>query len=257
MFADVSHFSMAGFPVAIADQQAFARQLEGFANQCDPEPMSEADLICVVRDPSGGEIWIGLRKEAASTAMATVNPGFGGQGRARMEIVGTAAEEEYKPFEVTVTASLEGVPVVFDLADPRQTKLLKPGSELTLSLAAFSFQPELFKDEMSYYAAQRKRKPAVAFAANYFIPSGTFNPEVGGAAGDEGPAAYADFAGTVLKSELRTNGAGHGSFWWALVKTYGEMTVDVVLDPTTVKQALKPGMVVTGRFWLSGRVQTP
>jgi hypothetical protein len=257
MLADVSHFSMAGFPVAIADKEAFGRQLEGYANHCDPEPMSEADMICVVRDPSGGEIWIGLRKEAATASVTTVNPGFGGQGRARMEIVGTAAEEEYKPFEVTVTASLDGVPVVFDLADPRQANLLKPGSELTLSLSAFSFEPELYKDEKSYYAAQREHKATVVFAADYFVPSGSFNPEVGGAADELGATAYADFAGTILKSELRTNGAGHGRFWWALVKTYGEMTVDVVLDPSTVKQKLKPGMVVSGRFWLSGRVQSP
>lgn len=258
MLADVSHFSMAGFPVDTADRAAFAREIESFVDRCTPEPMGGKDLICVVRDPSGGEIWIGLRRDKnAGAALTAVNPAFGGEGQARMEIVGKSVAEEQKPFEVTVTASFGDIPVVFDLADPRQADLLKAGRELNLSLAAFSFEPEFFKDEKSYYAAQPSGKDAIVFASEYFIPSGMFDEKVGGAAGKDGPAAYADFAGTVLKSELRTNSTGRGRFWWALVDAYGDMTIDVVLDPSTVKQAIEPGMVISGRFWLSGRVRTP
>ncbi len=97
------------------------------------------------------------------------------------------------------------------------------------------------------------------FAPDYFVPSGMFFERVGGAMPDGAgrPIGFADFAGKVLKSELRTNAAGSGKFWWALVQTYGGSTVDVVMDPATVSSDPAVGSIVTGRFWLSARLVSP
>ena len=65
---------------------------------------------------------------------------------------------------------------------------------------------------------------------------------------------YADFAGKVLKSEHRTNKAGSGRFWWALVQTYDGATIDVVVDPSTIHGDPKPGAIMAGRYWLSARL---
>jgi hypothetical protein len=96
----------------------------------------------------------------------------------------------------------------------------------------------------------------VQFAANYFIPSGMFLKSAGGemADGSSRPVGYADFAGKVLKSELRTNHSGSGNFWWALVQTYDGATIDVVADPTTLRDAPKTGAIMAGRYWLTARL---
>ncbi len=257
MDSDINHFSQAGFELKMTDAAAMSQSIQPFAERCAPETLAGADLICVVHDPSGAELWIGFKKlENGQLELATVNPGFAGEGRAKAEIVGDVSEPQWKPFEIAVSASLAGdeVPFVFDLADPRQAGQAKPGKAVAVSLTGFSFDARVFKNAKVYYRAQKKDGAKVAFAVNHFIPSGTFDAAMGGMAKGDRPTAYADFAGTVVKSQLRTNAAGGGRFWWALVRTYGDYTIDVVLDPTQVKLAPAPGTVVSGRFWLSGRL---
>ena len=41
-------------------------------------------------------------------------------------------------------------------------------------------------------------------------------------------------------------------FWWALVDTVGG-TFDVVIDPALLSNPIRPGNVIAGWFWLSGR----
>ena len=209
-----------------------------------------------MRDPSGGELTIGLIRGAEGQAeFATLNPGFAGEGRARVEIVADVSDAEWTPFEVTVSARFAGeeTPLVLDLADPEQADRLKPGAKVVVDIAAFGFEPAVYADEAAFGKSQAKAK--VRFASNFFIPIGLFAETVGGTLSADGrPTAYADFAGKVLKAELRTNQAGSGRFWWALVETYGGATVDVVIDPRTIRRDPRPGSIVTGRFWLSARL---
>jgi hypothetical protein len=257
MDANVNHFTQAGFEVSSTDGEAMSRSIQPYAEACVPEVLAGSDLICLVHDSSGAELWIGLRKlENGQLELASFNPAFVGEGRAKAKIAGDVSDPEWKPFEIAVSATFAGdeVPFVFDLADPRQAAQAKPGKAVAVSLTGFSFDARVFKDEKVYYQAQKKDGAKVVFAANHFIPSGSFTAEMGGMAGPERPTAYADLAGTVLKSQLRTNAAGRGRFWWALVRTYGDYTIDIVLDPTQVKLAPTPGTVVSGRFWLTGRL---
>lgn len=257
MDSDVSHFSQAGFEVSATDPAAMSRSLQPFAEKCVPQALAGADSICLVHDSSGAQLWIGLRKlENGQLELTTVNPGFAGEGRVRAKIVGDVSDPRWRPFEIAVSASLAGdeVPFVFDLADPRQAAQARPGKAVAVSVTGFSFDARIFKNEKGYYKAEKKGRAKAVFAANHFIPSGTFAPEIGGMAQETRPTAYADFAGTVVKSQLRTNAAGGGRFWWALVRTYGDHTIDVVLDPAQVKLAPVPGTIVSGRFWLSGRL---
>ncbi|HEX6374262.1 MAG TPA: hypothetical protein VFZ91_00920 [Allosphingosinicella sp.] len=257
MDADVNHFSQVGFEVQTADAAALSQSIQPYAERCVPETLAGADQICLVRDPSGAELWIGLKVlEGGQLELASFNPGFAGEGRAKAEIVGDVSDPEWKPFEIAISASLAGdeIPFVFALADPRQAARAGPGKAIAVSLTGFSLGARVFKNEKRYYQAQKKDGAAIVFAANHFVPSGTFIAEVGGMAEGGRPTPYADFAGTVLKSELRSNTAGRGRFWWALVRTYGDYTIDVVLHPAQVELDPVPGTVVSGRFWLSGRL---
>jgi hypothetical protein len=51
------------------------------------------------------------------------------------------------------------------------------------------------------------------------------------------------------------NAISRTQYWWALVETIGG-TFDVVIDPDLLSDQPRPGNVVSGWFWLSGRLLT-
>jgi hypothetical protein len=257
MPADVSHFSMIGFASHMNSPGGLGELVDKHSGRCQPIQLTATDIVCVARDASGGDLWISVRRRAdGQNEFITLNPGFAGEGRARIEIVAQNSDPEYLPFEVGVAArfSDQKTPVVFDLADPSQAALAKGGTSLTVDLAAFSFEPKVYSDEQSYLASQAKAN--VRLAPNFFIPSGSFFEKVGGAMPDDAkrPTAYADFAGKALKVSHRSNVTGGQDFWWALVETYEGATIDVVMDSSTLTKEPKVGSIISGRFWLSGRV---
>jgi hypothetical protein len=250
---------MVGFALDVRSEARVLKSAGTYLTNCTLTELTPSESVCLVRDRSGGELRLALRKTASGAAeLITLNPGFDGEGRVDVEIDGDASDPDWKPFEVAMSARFAGeaTPFVFDLADPADAARLKPGAKVTMEVAAFSYQPAVYVNEAAYAKAQAATEAKIQFAPNFFIPSGMFLASVGGAIpeGSSRPTAYADFAGAVLKSELRTNDAGKGRFWWALVRTYGGATVDVVIDPKTIRTEPKVGSIVTGRFWLSARL---
>jgi hypothetical protein len=259
VFADITHFSMVGFAYEGAAESGLNSMVRRQLQNCTPQPLDQANVSCAVRDPSGAELWISLRKGPDGQAsLVTMNPAFAGESRVKVRIDGENSDPEYLPFEVGRSARFSGqaTPIVFELADPSQATAAKPGADITVAISAFSFTPELYSDAAAYYAAQKAKGAKVALGAEAFIPSGMFFEKVGGALPDGGkrPVAYADFSGTVLKATLRRNAAGGGSFWSLLARTYDGATVDIVLDPASVKVEPKVGAIISGRFWLSAHV---
>lgn len=258
MLDDASHFSMVGFDLDVRDPAAFTRDLAPFVRTCQPREFAPNELLCRVKDPSGGELLISLHKTGRGGAeMVTVNPAFDGEGRATVTIDGDVSDPEWKTFERAYSAHFEAydTPVVFELSDPEQASLAKHGQKVTVEIAAFSFDLKVFPDAAAFQRDQ-KDKP-VQWSDAFFVPSGMFNPDAGGAAKADRPTPYADFAGTVIKSELRTNLAGGGRFWWALVSGFEGATFDVVIDPDQIDGPVKTGAVLTGRFWLTARIVQP
>src|SRR5262249_38859458 len=88
-------------------------------------------------------------------------------------------------------------------------------------------------------------------AAEAFIPSGLFSPD-GGAR--RSPEAHAVLAGHVLAAEQRTNPHSGAAFHWMHVLTLGG-TLDVGADPGLAGEIPVVGGVLTGSFWLSGRLR--
>lgn len=240
-----------------AQTQLQAAQARGFV-RCESARPDDANMICVIRDSSGAELRYGLRNRGNGAEMITLNPAFVGEGRMKLHVDGDVSDPEWKTFEVTVSARFAGqeVPVVFDLADPQQATIAKDGAEVTVSMAGFSYQPNIYRDEKAYLEAQKKAGQKIAFAPNMFIPTGTLFEKIGGAMPNDAkrPTPYADFAGAVLKADLKTSEAGGGKFWSLLVRTYGDAIVDVVIDPNSIKFEPKPGYIVSGRFWLTGHI---
>ena len=68
------------------------------------------------------------------------------------------------------------------------------------------------------------------------------------------PESHALIAGHVIEAAERRNAVTGQPFWWALLDTVGG-SFDVVIDPELLSNPVHAGNVISGWFWLSGRLQ--
>jgi hypothetical protein len=139
-------------------------------------------------------------------------------------------------------------PFIFDVPDFRCVERVELPSIAEVQLTAFAHELTSFDNDEAYYASQAAEHK---FAAESFIPVGSFSEE------DEtenAPQAYAWLAGHVLESALRTNPVTQNQFLWIKVQSFGGV-FDIVADPVLVSGMVVQGGVVSGTFWLSGRLQ--
>ncbi|MEO0420616.1 MAG: hypothetical protein AAF249_17295 [Pseudomonadota bacterium] len=244
-----SNFASVGFDVATGDEAAFAQSVIALAEDCDLIPLDEDDSVCLRQNETGGQIWIGLRDVGKAQEFVTANPGFVGQSAFPVLVQGLQSDAEWEPFEyrLAVTFSDYNIPLLVELADPREAARFRDLAEplnLTLDLTAFTFNPEIFEDEEAFLAAQRELGEDVSYAPDYFIPSGLM--------GDT-PSARATFGGEILEAERMTTADG-ASHWRTLVRVQGGSTINVVFDDIWPELDPKPGQLISGAFWLSAQV---
>jgi len=139
-------------------------------------------------------------------------------------------------------------PFVFDAPDFRLGDSVKLPSIVEAQIAAFAHELSVFESEEAYYASQSE---GPKFAAESFIPSGLFTPDLESV---EAPQAHAILTGKVLNTAFRINPVTKSEFLWAKVQTFGGV-FDVVADPLIVNGAVVEGGIIHGSFWLSGRLR--
>ena len=245
---------MVGFALNVENPEAMGADAAAYTDRCEPTALDDQNIACVVRDGSGSELWLGLKKTPAGEAeLTTLNPAFAGDARVALVIDGDVSPAEWKPFEMRVQAHFAGdeIPLILDLADPREATRFAPGATVNADITAFADEIGLFETEAAYFASQKDHK--INLAANHFIPAGMFSAD--GAA--KVPTAHALFAGKILKSALRRNDKGRASYWWFLVETLDGVGLNVVADPAQVKTAPQAGSILAGSFWMSARLAKP
>jgi len=117
-----------------------------------------------------------------------------------------------------------------------------------MQIAAFAHEVECYDTEDDFNASQSADGPRMA--PESFIPSGLFHPDGGETSL---PEARVIMNGRVLSAERRTNVFTKQPFVTALVQTVGG-TYDAVIDVSLLDRAPKVGGILSGSFWLSGRV---
>lgn len=247
--AAVSHFAMIGFPVATNSPAEMSIDVERYIADCDPIELKPQKIACLISDPSGAELWVGLdEKGGGARELQTLNPAFRGRGSTKIVVTAVASATEWQPFENTVQADFAKArtPLIFDLADPREATRFLPDAALEIDLTGFADEIEIYASDEAYYRSQSDKK--AKFAANHFIPSGMFTT------GGEGPTAHALFAGKIIESELRRNERGKSNYWWILVRTYDDALINVVADPSQLRARPVAGDVLSGSFWLTARL---
>lgn len=199
----------------------------------------------------GVELWLQVDHEGA----VAVNPHFSGTGLARVALNKKILRTEGNLLDCAFhawanphgAASESGdCPFVFDVPDYQLNAIELPAF-VTIQLAAFAHELESFDNDEAYYQSQPSE---FQFASESFIPSGLFLP---GGEKIEPPLAEAVFTGHILETSLVTNVVTGAEFCWARTRTIvGE--IDVVADPVLLNGPMIEGGVLTGSFWLSGRL---
>jgi hypothetical protein len=205
------------------------------------------------RSASNCELWLQLDSDNNFLGM---NPHFSGDSSMRVGITETIKRPNgslldgafYGWADPAEDDSDSGYyPFVFDTPDFDCHSDLPLPSIVTVQVCAFAHEVSVFESESAYQASQ-KEKPS--FASKSFIPAGLFQP---GGEDIDPPEAEAIFTGHILQAKTLTNELTKKNFFWALVDTLGG-TIDVVIDPQLIGSSPQVGGILSGMFWLSGRI---
>ncbi|MFW5658385.1 MAG: hypothetical protein ACOCZ8_00240 [Bacteroidota bacterium] len=260
----LSHLSDIGF--RMEEEEELSALVETLSNDGDPIPV-RAGYYVVCRLEGGIELWMQFNRNGEWLGL---NPHFRGESKLRLLLNHTIFRNDEQldgafhawadPTREAIRASMQNerlqsgslpglFPFVFDLPDFHTLPGLQLPQVAEVQIAAFAHEMHCFDDEAQYFAAQDEADDQ--FAVESFIPLGLLTDDE-----QEEPEAFARLSGRVLKTEYLENPhTGHG-FHWALVRTLGG-EVDVLCDPDLLENAPEVGGIVSGDFWLSGRLCNP
>ena len=205
--------------------------------------------------PSGEQLWLQVKRNGDAMGM---NPHFEGKSSVRVAVEARVVRDAHTPLDGTFLAwanppsgAVVGgdYPFAFDCPDAAVHEAFALPSTVTAQIAAFAQQVTVYESQDAYDAAQAAQ--GLSFGSRSFIPSGLISPS-----GEPvtPPESHALIAGHVLEAAERRNAVTDQPFWWALVDTIGG-TFDVVIDSSLLSNGVRAGNVLSGWFWLSGRLQ--
>lgn len=247
-----SHFSTIGLPVN--DEDDFLDLAIRVADDTDVIDVPDGRYLRWSSD-CGAEIWLQLDD---ANNLIGMTPHFTGESRIRVGITSRIR----RPEDTALVGAFHGwadpsgddpesgmYPFVFDSPEFQRHFELTIPSIVPVQIAAFAHEISIF-DSTDAYDASQLGEPR--FASQSFIPSGMFSPDGDSTAP---PQAYGIFSGHIVQAAKRQNELSGNSFYWALVESLGGL-FDVVIGSELMQSEPRVGGVLTGSFWLSGRVVT-
>ena len=243
-----SHFSTIGFPVQTQeDMNKFVLT----AANAGIKTVADHGVYIQWQEKNGAELWVQADNEKK---IIGVNPHFSGKAKMEVGLVNNVSRKNdseldgayYGWADPTDENPQSGVfPFVFDSPNfyLNTINFLK---KVSVQLAGFAHEVTVYKNEEAFQKAQTPP----AFAPESFIPSGLFSP---GGGETTPPQAHAIFTGRVIQSSVLKNSFTKMKYHWALVRTLGG-EIDVVIDSSLVNGQINAGNILSGSFWLSGRI---
>jgi hypothetical protein len=246
----MSNLSDIGFPAQTGKEFG---QLIALVATDGEKLISEKGVYLKYADPSGAELYCQLNKKNEILGM---NPHYSGKSKfdvsltAKVERSESALDGAFHAWAAPKKSEdpESGLyPFVFDLPDFYTLPAFKFPHYTHIQLSAFAqTEFELFTSEESFTESQ---KEGIKFGPKSFISIGLFSNKEDNIS----PEAYALFNGIIVEWERKTNKNTGKYFYWILTETLGGM-IDVIADPKLIKQEPEKGWIVSGEFWLSGRI---
>ncbi|MGL6073798.1 MAG: hypothetical protein ACRC8S_06510 [Fimbriiglobus sp.] len=251
-----SHFSSIGFP--ITTEQELIRLADAIGPLAVGIPCDEGTYFHW-HDPSGAEVWLQQNRD---DEFLGVNPHFAGNSRLAVRLVNRVKSQQHASMDgsfyawLDPEAAIEGeatndqqglYPFVFDSPEFCRLAPLELPITIPMQICGVAIEVEVFADEASFMASQGD---GPKFASRAFFPAGLFHPD-----GTETPLPEARviMTGIVLSGERRLNTYTNAPFYAVELETLGG-SYDLAIDISLLPQAPHPGNILTGSFWLSGRV---
>jgi hypothetical protein len=245
-----SHLSTIGFEVSTPDD------LAALAERVVPHTQA-------IRAPGGRylrwagdggeELWLQVDRRGE---IIGITPHFSGKSSVRVGLQGRVEQKHH----TALNGAFQGwadpddhesgrgaYPFVFDVPDAAAYDSLVLPCVVDAQIAAFAHDIAVYDSAEAYDAAQAEK--AIRYASRSFFPGGMLSL----AADAFGADAAAIFTGSVVEAASRTNSLTGQGFYWALVDTFGG-TYDVVFDRSFGLPVPAAGAVLSGAFWLSGRL---
>jgi hypothetical protein len=245
-----SHLSSIGLPVN--DQADFAALADRIGPLATPIEVSQG-AYWRWSSECGAEMWL---QSNTDNELVGMTPFFSGDARTRVRLTARVTRPDDTPLEGAFhgwaapdqSASESGeYPFVFDAIDyGRYNQLVLPAI-VDVQIAAFAHEIALHQTLDAYNESQTGE---LKFASQSFIPSGLFSS--GGESTDP-PSSMAIFTGHVVATDTKTNSLSGVRYYWALVDSLGG-SFDVVIDPELCDMPPVVGGVISGSFWLCGRL---
>ncbi len=208
-------------------------------------------------DASGAEIYLQGNNEQE---LIGFNPHFAGKSRRKVGLTkqierdsseldgGFYAWANPKDYETDAG----DYPFVFDIPDFRLTSDIRLPQIQEIQLTAFASSDfKVYESEKHYNETQEGE---IKNSSKSFVSSGLFAFDTEDKSSDlNAVRPIAIFAGVIIEFELKKNELSGENFYWFLVETLGGET-DVVADVKLINNEPKIGGVVSGQFWLSGKL---
>jgi hypothetical protein len=250
----MSNLSDIGFPTP--DEQAVNEMILHVLEVAKPV-QTRRGVYLVYTDSSGAQIYL---QGNFNQELIGFNPHFAGTSRRQVGLT-RAIERDSSELDGGFHAwanpgqglSNEGdYPFVFDVPDFRTVEIAEFPRAAEIQLTAFASNDfKIFAGEADYQSAQESE---LRYASKMFVPVGLFAFDESDASVDLSVVRpVGKLAGEIKEFELKTNELSGEKFYWFLIETLGG-DVDVVVDPKYVPAEPQTGGIVSGTFWLSGRV---
>lgn len=250
----MSNFSNIGFN--ISSQEEFQSLLEKAYDHSSTIKIPEG-AYAVYSDDSGAELFIQLNSKNICIG---ANPHFKGKSRRTVCLTNAIERPESDldgAFHCWAAPALLNnpesgqYPFVFDLPDFKTLGKIDFPKNFEIQLTAFAHELSHFSSEKEYYENQETE---TKFAVHSFIPSGLFSAD--DLASETSPQAFGIFSGTIKEFEKKQNTLSRQEYYWLLVDTLGG-EIDIVADLRFFEVQPVENGIVSGQFWLSGRLINP
>jgi hypothetical protein len=250
----MSNLSDIGFPTP--DEQAVNEMIMHVLEFTRPI-QCEQGFYLKFSDASGAEIYL---QGNFDQELVGFNPHFAGTSRRKAGLTQKIERDSSEldggfhawanPFEADEEISGE-YPFVFDVPDFRTVEIENFPAVKEIQLTAFASNDfQIFASEQDFFDSQESE---LKYASKSFVPIGLFSFDENENIDLNVMRPIGKFAGEIKAFDRRTNQLSGQDFYWFLVETLGG-EIDVVADPKFVTDEPKIGGIVSGQFWLSGRI---
>jgi len=256
------HFSVIGFKASSAE--ALSALVSGLIEKGGEKLPCAPGYYHRLHSQGGAELWVHMQELAGAEpdsdpyVAVGITPFFEGEGRAPIRVRLMRQRPTDNPFEGVFYVELGPTIALIDIVDFARFAGKRVPFMAIAQIAAFPHELAVFENEAAFQATEADK--AVKITARSFLASGLFGNAASGEvvfldpeAEDFQAPARAFLTGEVLKTERRQNPETGQEFIWALIAT-ADCTIDVLADATQLPQALAPGMIVAGEFWLCARL---